>query len=138
MSGTSHTTMTSQKQRVPQEPVHGAVQTTSGQNGDFDINMGDCYCSKIQINGNVLYSAAPTTQINLFYVEGTTLTLLYGPLNIKTVDVSVGLTLHMKTFLGDDLHVRGSLGGIIRVTIGASNTVVRCDVWGYRQVTETI
>lgn len=132
---TSHT-MSQPLTRVSQDPVHEILVTN--QNGDYDFVSGDCYISKVLVNGNTTYTATPTTQISIWYVEGSYQKLLYGPLNIKTVDVSIGVAFHMATLLGSDLHIRGSKSGRLRIRIALANTWVQADAWGYRQATEAL
>jgi len=131
---TSHTAKVEvTEQKYVKRPLHADGERNS--NGDLAVGFpGNCFVSKIQVNGNMLYTAAPTTQITVHYVETGLDRLLYGPLNIKTVDVSIGVTLHMRTLLGDDLWVNAENGGRIVARMTQTNTRVRLDVWGYEYV----
>jgi len=121
----SHTTAIAEQ--VRQNFYNYLIATT---NGDHAIVLPDCYISKIRCNGNTLYSATPTSVIEIYYLEGGREQLIYGPLNIKTVDVSIGVTLHMETLLGGDLKAK--VGGSIVTRIRSCNTRVMTEVWGYK------
>ena len=135
MSSTSHTSKitTRQETGLPQVtvPVHGRGFRST--DGDLELRPGTCFISKVKINGNVFYSAAPTTLVSLWYAddeEGET--LLYPDLNISTVNVTIGATLHMKTILGQDLKVNGAQNGRLIARMIATNTTVELEIWGYR------
>lgn len=133
--GTSHTSRPpgAGSQQVDQilEPLHGWVEGST--NGEHSVRPGACYVSKIQVNGNLFYGAAPTTTIYVYYQDDDVAPMvLYGPLYIKTVDVSIGVTLHMATLLGQDLKVPAGKNGRIYLVVTNANTSFRMDVWGWR------
>ena len=135
MSSTSHTTglTTTQKTGLPAitVPVHG--RGFRATDGDLELRPGECFVSKVKINGNVLYSAAPTTEVSLWYADDEDgETLLYPNLYISTVNVTIGATLHMKTLLGQDLRVNGGQNGRLIARMIATNTTVELEFWGYR------
>lgn len=126
--GTSHVVI---RQDKPKTPFHAFGQWNT--NGDHTLPLPNGYISKIQVNGNVNYVGGPLTQIWIIYAEDGVETNVYGPLNIKTIDVSIGVTLHMKTLLGEDLKVDGNKNGRIIIRTAWTNTVFNADVWGYQQ-----
>ena len=132
--GTSHTTNEEvEVQRYIRRPLKADGERNT--NGDLVVGFpGNCYVSKIQCNGNMLYSASPTTQITLLYAETGFERPLYGPLYIKTINPSIGVTLHMRTLLGNDLWINAERNGRIIARITQANTRVRLDVWGYEYI----
>ena len=128
VSGAAHTSRGSIDDIVGR-PVH--FNGSRNTDGDITLTTGDVYISKIQVNGNTAYTAGPTTIIYIVYKQGNTETNLYGPLNIKTVDVSIGVTLHMRTLLGSDLKSVAVNANSVIARVSNCNTNVQIDIWGY-------
>ena len=128
----SHTTRVITQDKIL-EPVH--VWGERAANGDIDLRPPPCYISKIQVNGNLAYSATPTTTIYIYYGDDDVGEIvLFGPLYISTVEETIGVTLHMKTLLGQDLKIRPGKNGRLIARMTNTNTLVRMDAWGWKYV----